>query len=72
MIVIVGRLWMKLGVAEGKLPIGQQIWTDVAIDAGALTQPLTNVLTGETVTIEDGRIRLSDAFRSFPGAVLVS
>jgi hypothetical protein len=24
------------------------------------------------VTIEDGRIRVSDAFRSFPGAILVT
>jgi (1->4)-alpha-D-glucan 1-alpha-D-glucosylmutase len=72
LIVIAGRLWMKLGVAEGKLPVGQQIWTDVSVDAGALTQPLTNVLTGESVGTENGRIRLAEAFRSFPGAVLVS
>jgi hypothetical protein len=61
---------MKLGVAEGKLPLGQAVWTDTTIDAAALTRPLTNVLTGETVTIEDGRIRVSDALRCFPGAVL--
>jgi hypothetical protein len=30
------------------------------------------VLTGESVGTENGRIRLAEAFRSFPGAVLVS
>jgi (1->4)-alpha-D-glucan 1-alpha-D-glucosylmutase len=71
-VVIAGRLWMKLGVAEGKLPLGEQTWTDATVDAAALTRPLMNVLTGETVPLEDGRIRLKDAFRSFPAAVLVS
>ena len=70
-IVVAGRLWMKLGVAQGKLPLGQQVWTDTVIESGAHTRPLTNVLTGETVEVEDGRIRVGDAFRSFPGALLV-
>jgi (1->4)-alpha-D-glucan 1-alpha-D-glucosylmutase len=72
LIVIAGRLWRKLGVAEGKLPLGEAVWNGTTIDAAALKGPLTNVLTGETVEIEDGRIRVSDAFRSFPGAVLTA
>jgi (1->4)-alpha-D-glucan 1-alpha-D-glucosylmutase len=72
LIVIAGRLWRKLGIAEGKLPVGEAVWSGTTIDAAALKGPLTNVLTGETVEIEDGRIRVSDAFRSFPGAVLTA
>jgi len=47
------------------------VWGDTAIDAGALTGNLLNVLTGETVPVEDGTIRLAAAFSRFPGAVLV-
>ncbi|HEX2825662.1 MAG TPA: malto-oligosyltrehalose synthase [Burkholderiales bacterium] len=71
MVVIAGRLFRKLGTEEGKLPLGQAIWGDTAIESGPLARPLTNLLTGETVEVKDGRIRLADAFRSFPGAVLV-
>jgi (1->4)-alpha-D-glucan 1-alpha-D-glucosylmutase len=72
LVAIAGRLWMKLGGEEGRMPLGQQAWGDTVLESGALTRPLTNVLTGETVEVENGRIRLADAFRSFPGAVLVS
>jgi hypothetical protein len=30
-----------------------------------------NVLTGEAVAVEDGKIRLAAAFSRFPGALLV-
>jgi (1->4)-alpha-D-glucan 1-alpha-D-glucosylmutase len=72
LVVIAGRLWMKLGTEEGKLPLGAQAWDDTAVESGALTRPLTNLLTGETVPVQDGRIRLADAFRSFPAAVLIA
>jgi (1->4)-alpha-D-glucan 1-alpha-D-glucosylmutase len=70
-IAIAGRLWMKLGSQEGQLPLGRGLWGDTAVDAGALTGTLSNILTGEKVEIERGRIRLGDAFRSFPAAILV-
>jgi maltooligosyltrehalose synthase len=63
---------VKLGGEEGRLPLGQQAWDDTEVESGALTRPLTNVLTGETVEVENGRIRLANAFRSFPAAVLVT
>ena len=70
-IVIAGRLFLKLGTEEGKLPLGASIWGDTALESGALARPLKNLLTGETVEVKDGRIRIADAFKSFPGAVLV-
>ena len=69
-ITIAGRLWMKLGCQAHKLPLGETTWGGTTIDSGPLTGPLTNVLTGETVNIRDGRILMGDAFRSFPAALL--
>jgi (1->4)-alpha-D-glucan 1-alpha-D-glucosylmutase len=70
-IAIAGRLFMKLGVEAGKLPLGSAPWGDTAIDAGPLTGALTNVLTGESVSVHNGQIRLADAMRSFPCALLI-
>jgi (1->4)-alpha-D-glucan 1-alpha-D-glucosylmutase len=72
LIAIAGRLWMKLGAAEGALPLGEAVWSDTTVDAGPLTGTLTNVLTGEQVPVRDGRIRVVDAFRSFPAALLLA
>ncbi|MGZ5256495.1 MAG: malto-oligosyltrehalose synthase, partial [Burkholderiales bacterium] len=41
LIAIAGRLWMKLGTDEGKLPLGRPLWADTAVDAGALTGKLS-------------------------------
>jgi hypothetical protein len=71
LIVIAGRLWMTLGCGEGTPP-DAQAWADTTIEAGPLTGSLTNVLTGETVQIEDGRIRAAAALGSFPAALLSS
>jgi (1->4)-alpha-D-glucan 1-alpha-D-glucosylmutase len=68
-IAIAGRLWMKLGTGEGQMPSGA-VWGDTAIDAGPLTGQLTNVLTGESIQVRNGRIRIGEAMRSFPAAVL--
>jgi (1->4)-alpha-D-glucan 1-alpha-D-glucosylmutase len=69
LIAIAGRLWMKLGTREGQLPLGAT-WGDTTIEAGPLTGDLANVLTGETVQVRDGRIRIGEAMRSFPSALL--
>ena len=68
---IAGRLWLKLGGAAFEAPCGEAAWDDTTIDAGPLAGPLVNVLTGEKVEIAGGRLRLADAFRRFPGALLV-
>ena len=71
LIVVAGRLWLTLGCDEGTPP-DAQTWADTTIEAGPLTGSLTNVLTGETVQIEDGRIRAAAALGSFPAALLCS
>jgi hypothetical protein len=35
-------------------------------------QVLENVLSGETLRVEQGRIRIADAFASFPAAVFAA
>jgi (1->4)-alpha-D-glucan 1-alpha-D-glucosylmutase len=72
LIVIAGRLWTKLGAPEGKLPLGDAVWGETTVDAGPLTGPLTNVLTGEPVRVRDGSIRLGEAYKSFPAALLLA
>ena len=70
-VTIAGRLWMKLGEEAEMLPLGEKSWGDTAIDAGPLGGGLVNVLTGEAIAVEDGKIRLAAAFSRFPGALLV-
>ena len=70
-VTIAGRLWMKLGTEAEVVPAGKQVWGDTAIDARPLRGDLVNVFTGERVSVEDGKIRLSAAFSRFPGALLV-
>jgi (1->4)-alpha-D-glucan 1-alpha-D-glucosylmutase len=70
-ITIAGRLWSKLGGQSGVLPLGREYWADTAIDAGPASGKLENVLTGETVTVKNGQVRLAEAFSRFPGALLV-
>jgi (1->4)-alpha-D-glucan 1-alpha-D-glucosylmutase len=70
-VTIAGRLWMKLGCEAEMLPLGRKAWDDTAIDAGTVTGELSNVLTGEKIAVEDGKIRLAAAFSRFPAALLV-
>ncbi len=73
LVALAGRLWAQLASAPGALPLGESTWSDTAVKAplpdGTL---LENVLTGETLRVEQGRIRLADAFASFPGAVFLA
>ena len=74
LVVIAGRLFAKLLGEAGKLPLGEDVWGDTAIDAAGLAErtPLENLLTGETVAVKDGRIAIASAFASFPGAAFLA
>ena len=72
LVAIGGRLWMKLGAPAGRLPLEEQVWGDTAVESGLLSGAFTNVLTGETLIPENGRIRLADVYSRFPAALLVS
>ncbi|HUG24049.1 malto-oligosyltrehalose synthase [Piscinibacter sp.] len=73
LLVIAGRLFARLlGEAE-RLPLGEAVWADttVAVDLPDGTR-LTDVLCGETRTVEDGHIALGAAFARFPAAAFVT
>jgi malto-oligosyltrehalose synthase len=72
LVVIAGRQFAKLLGEPGRLPLDAAVWHDTHVAAGGLADGtlLHNLLSGETVTVRDGRIALAHAFSSFPGAAL--
>jgi (1->4)-alpha-D-glucan 1-alpha-D-glucosylmutase len=70
-IVVAGRLFASLGVDDGVLPLGEAAWADTAIDVGSLEPrgTMRNQLTGEAISIEDGRVALARALANFPAAL---
>ena len=73
LITIAGRLFAQLLQEPGRLPLGDAVWGDTTVEVPELAESatLTNVLTGERVEVRGGRIRLAEAFGSFPGAALL-
>ena len=71
-IAVAGRLFASLGLAAGTLPLGDTAWGDTALDVGFLPAgaALSNVLTGETLEVREGRVPMAAVFRHFPGALL--
>jgi len=74
LIVVAGRLFARLVAEAGVLPLGERIWADTMVDAGALpmgagVQPL-EVLTGRSVELHEGHLRMADLFADFPAALL--
>jgi len=74
LVVIAGRLYARLMGDPGSLPLGAAVWHDTHLEPAGLAEGtrLENLLTGETVTVRDGRIELAHAFASFPGAALLA
>ena len=72
LVTIASRLHGKLLKTAGLLPLGEAVWGDttVVLPGHAEGQRFVNVLTGETVTLREGAIRVAEAFACFPGAVL--
>jgi (1->4)-alpha-D-glucan 1-alpha-D-glucosylmutase len=73
LVLIAGRLFARLLGDSAKPPVGESVWGDTAV---AVDLPdgtlLTSVLTGESLRVEGGRVRLAAAFATFPGAALIS
>ncbi len=72
-VVIAGRLFAKLMRDPGALPLGEAAWGETAIEVPlADGTKLENLLTGETLTVQGGRIALARAFASFPGGAFLA
>jgi (1->4)-alpha-D-glucan 1-alpha-D-glucosylmutase len=73
LVVVAGRLFASLGLEPGTIPVGAAAWDDTAADVSFLPGParLRNALTGETLTVSEGRLPLAQALARFPGALLV-
>jgi (1->4)-alpha-D-glucan 1-alpha-D-glucosylmutase len=72
LIVIAGRLYLKMLGAVGKLPLGEA-WEDTAIALPSGVTTLENVLTGGRLEARDGVLPLAAACARFPvGAFLAT
>jgi (1->4)-alpha-D-glucan 1-alpha-D-glucosylmutase len=80
-VVIAGRLCATMGVAQGQLPCGVEVWGDTALDLSPLaTAPgavlfdaLDDADHGARPIVLDGpRLLVAAALRGFPGALLLA
>jgi len=73
LVAIGGRLWTRLACQAGTAPLGAAVWSDttVTVDLPHGTR-LTDVLSGQEVMVEHGRIAVGQAFARLPAAALVS
>jgi (1->4)-alpha-D-glucan 1-alpha-D-glucosylmutase len=78
-VVIVPRLIAQLlesrswEPGQPRSPLGEPVWLDTEVTAlSPLSGSFCNVFTNESIYAQNGAIRVADALRSFPVAVLVS
>ncbi len=73
LIVIAGRLYSQLLGKPGRLPTGDDVWADTAVETAGLAEGarLVNVLSGESLEAPGGKIALARAFAAFPGAAFL-
>jgi len=71
-IVVAGRLYASLGLEPGTLPVGDAAWAGTTVDIAFVPHgtALRNVLTGETVIVDDDRLPVARVCASFPVALL--
>jgi (1->4)-alpha-D-glucan 1-alpha-D-glucosylmutase len=74
LVVVAGRLFAQLMKTPDSLPIGPDVWRDTAVIATGLAEGtvLRNVVTGESVRIENGAITMAQAFAHFPAAAFIT
>jgi (1->4)-alpha-D-glucan 1-alpha-D-glucosylmutase len=71
-IAVVPRLCAKLLGEPGRLPVGEAVWGDTAIDLAPLGVggPLRDALTGATTALGAGRVAIASLLQRFPVALL--
>ena len=72
-LTVAGRLFARLLDAQPVLPLGDAVWRDTAVelpdeDDGSRW---LNVLTGEMLTVRNGRLHLAALFATVPAAALL-
>lgn len=74
LVVLAGRLFADLPVAAQSLPIGAAAWGDTLVKMPHWPDGtrFENVLTGETLTVTNGTLRVAVALAHFPGAALLA
>ncbi|RZL91353.1 MAG: malto-oligosyltrehalose synthase [Variovorax sp.] len=80
LVVVAGRLFASLETdaaataASAKLPLGSAVWGDTLVKLPGIADgaQFLNVLTGETLTVSGGVLRVGDAMAAFPGAALLA
>ena len=78
--VLAGRLFASLepdaaaAATAGRLPLGSAAWGDTLVKLPGVVDGtrLLNVLTGETLTVSGGVLRVGDAFADLPVAALLA
>ncbi len=71
-IAIGGRLFAGMGIGEPALPCGESVWGDTRIAVSFLREGahLTDVLSGNRISVENGTFAMARAWSDLPGAVL--
>ena len=71
LVVATGRLYSQLLGRQLSFPSGG-IWRNTAVEADRLPRsPAVNILTGEALQLDRGRVALDQAFATLPAAVFV-
>lgn len=68
-VVAVSRLYASLA-PQSRLPLGQETWGDTTLELKVPASELRNVLTGESLSAQDGRIEIARLFAHSPVALL--
>ena len=72
LVAIAGRLFARLLGEPGRMPCGDAVWGDTAVEVGlADGTRLRNVVDGAMLVVEGGRLTIGAAFARFPAAALV-
>jgi (1->4)-alpha-D-glucan 1-alpha-D-glucosylmutase len=76
LVVLAPRLYSRLAGEPGRLPLGEAVWGDTAVDLTPVLPPGTaarciDALTGRPFELRAGPLSAAEAFASFPAVALL-